>query len=135
MTFAGAAAGYPALISADSQASHVFVSPEWIKRANVHVTPVANDSVELGDGRSAKIIGTCSLRVSMGPFMDRVNASVLQSFAQHHDIILGDDFLKKYKVNLDFEHAVMKVTKGQRRYTIPSYQKGLKAPKELKKKE
>ena len=134
MTFAGSAAGYPALISADSQASHVFVSPEWIKRANVHVTPIA-DSVELGDGRSAKIVGTCSLRVSMGPFIDRVNASVLQSFAQHHDIILGDDFLKKYKVNLDFEQAVMKVTKGQRRYTIPSYQKGLKAPKELKKKE
>lgn len=135
MTFAGSAAGYPALISADSQASHVFVSPEWIKRANVHVTPIA-DSVELGDGRSAKIVGTCSLRVSMGPFVDRVNASVLQSFAHHHDIILGDDFLKKYKVHLNFEQEVMKLTKGQRRYTISSYKKGLtQGPKELRKKE
>ena len=64
---------------------------EWVKRAHAHVTPLV-DSVELGDGRNAKIIGKCSLRLSLGAFNVRSVGLVLQSFSQHHDIILGEEF-------------------------------------------
>lgn len=90
MTSAGTGAGYPAFISADSQDNHVFVNPEWIKHANVHITPIA-ESVQLGDDKSARIIGRCSMRLSLGPFTDRCTGLVLESFGQHHDIVLGEE--------------------------------------------
>jgi hypothetical protein len=117
MTFQGSAAGYPAHISADSQASHIFINPEWLKRAHAHVTPIV-DSVELGDGRNAKIIGRCSLRLSLGAFHVRIVGLVLQSFSQHHDIILGEEFLSKYKAQLDFAKKAMILNKGARKFTI-----------------
>lgn len=119
MTFAGTASGYPALISADSQASHIFVSPDWCKRANVHVTPT-HDSVQVGDGRPAPIIGRCTLRISLGCFAERVTGLVLQGFGPHHDIIVGDEFLSTFKAKLNFAEKTLKLQKGRRTFTIHS---------------
>jgi hypothetical protein len=119
MTFLGHAAGYPARISADSQASHVFVSPEWTRRANVHVTPV-HESVQLGDGSMAKIVGRCSVKLSMGPFSDRVSGLVLESLAPYHDIILGEDFLSSYHAVLNFGAKSITLRKGHRKLTVHS---------------
>lgn len=128
MTFAGTAAGYPAFISADSQASHIFINPEWARRANVHVTPIS-DSVELGDGKNARIIGKCALRLSIGPFTDKVTGLVLQSFSQYHDVIIGDEFLRKYKAKLDYSQKAMVLRKGNRKFTLSTVNsRGLKSP-------
>ena len=119
MTFVGTASGYPAIISADSQASHIFVSPDWCKRANVHVTPVS-DQVLVGDGRPAPIIGRCSLRLNLGCFAERVNGLVLQGFGSHHDIIVGEEFLAPYKAEMCYASKTLKLKKGKRKFTIRS---------------
>jgi hypothetical protein len=83
----------------------------------VHITPIV-EAVELGDGSSANIIGKCSLRLNLGPFQDRIVGLVLQNFSQHHDIILGDEFLSKHKAKLDYKHQAVVLYKGNRKFTI-----------------
>lgn len=88
MHFAGTLAGYPARISADSQASHNYVTQGWATLAGVHVSPFA-DTVELGDGSAvAQIVGRCSLRMHVGSLHDRVEFLVLASMGVYHDAIL-----------------------------------------------
>lgn len=119
MTFAGTASGYPATISADTQASHTFVSPDWCKRANVHVSPLS-EQVQMGDGKTAPIVGRCTLRISLGCFAERVEGLVLQGFGSHHDLIVGEDFLLAHKAKLDFASKTMKLQKGRRTFTVQS---------------
>jgi hypothetical protein len=126
MTFAGSPAEYPAYVS---QEDHLLISLQAVKpvmslsilsgqREPMCISPLLVEAVELGDGSSANIIGKCSLRLNLGPFQDRIVGLVLQNFSQHHDIILGDEFLSKHKAKLDYKHQAVVLYKGNRKFTI-----------------
>ena len=132
MTFQGLAAGYPARIAADSQASHVFVNPEWARRARVHVTPV-RESVQLGDGSTASIIGRCSVKLSLGPFSDRITGLILASFSSYHDIILGEEFLSRNKAVLNYAARSLTLKRGARKFTVQSREISVSVPPRTKK--
>lgn len=121
MTFQGRAAGYPALVAADSQASHVFIRRSLIERSGAHMTPV-NETVKLADGIShAGLIGICAFKLQIGPLHDSVRAYVMNDLASHHDVILGQDWLIARKAVLNYEHMCMSVKKGDRKYTLKSF--------------
>ncbi len=90
MSFHGKVAGYQAVIAADTQASHNFVSEQWVRRAGVHVTPITG-TVTLATGKAAQIVGSCSVRLVIGPWHDVVDCFVM-NMASHHDLILGDSY-------------------------------------------
>jgi len=122
MSFQGTAAGYPVMIGADSQASHIFISQDVVDRARAHMTPMRDMTVELADGMShADVIGICSFKLHMGPLHETVRAYVMKKLASHHDVILGDDWLTAHKTVLDYERTAMTVKKGDRKMTITSY--------------
>jgi hypothetical protein len=103
MTFDGKLAGVGAKIAADSQASHNFVSDIWVNRAGVHVLPQASQ-VTLASGETAQILGNCSLRMQIGPLHDVVECYVLK-MASHHDLIIGEAYLKSRQATLNYAAA------------------------------
>ena len=126
MTFdaqlAGASASvttaHPAQAVSDSAASHCFISRAWVDRFRVHVTPLhANDSAAMADGSALRIYGTCSLKLSLGPYSGRVKAYVTD-LASHHDLILGEDWLKQHEATLCYHKDAMLLRQGSRTYTV-----------------
>lgn len=118
MSFAGKLAGLSAKIAADSQASHNFVSEQWVDRAGVHVIPQAGQAT-LASGETARVLGVCSLRMQIGALHDVVECLVLK-MASHHDLILGEAYLQSRHALLCYATATMTVTKGSRKISVAS---------------
>lgn len=126
MTFDAKLAGASAAVTtahsaqavSDSAASHCFISRAWVDRIRAHVTPLAaDDSAAMADGSALKIYGTCSLKLSLGPFHGRVKAYVTD-LASHHDLILGEDWLKEHAATLCYHKNAMLLRQGARTYTV-----------------
>ena len=116
MTFEGKLAGFPARIAADSQASHNFVSDQWVQRAGVHVKPLANQ-VTLASGEAAHIIRLCTLRLQMEPLHDAIDCFVMR-MASQHDVILGESYLKSRRAVLSYANNTMTLFKGDRKISV-----------------
>lgn len=123
MTFVGTANRYNAAISVyepnavlsvDTQASTSFVSEQWLKRAGVAYDLVPSaQPVELADGRQIRSSGKVSIRLRVGTMNDTVVCQVLDM--PGFDIILGDDWMLRRRVHLDFgNRCAFAYTKGKR---------------------
>jgi hypothetical protein len=107
MTFSGKLAGYPVCVAADnSQASHCFISEQWVQRAGVHVTPLAGQVTLASSGDVAHVIGMCSLRMQIGSLHDVVECFALK-MSTRHDLILGDAYLKARQAVLCYATSMM----------------------------
>jgi hypothetical protein len=126
MTFDAKLAGLQASVTtaisaqavSDSAASHCFINRAWVDRARAHVTPLASDdSAALADGSAMKIYGTCSLKLSLGPFSGRVKAYVTD-LASHHDLILGEDWLKQHAASICYHNDTLLLKQGTHTFTV-----------------
>ncbi len=116
MTLNGKVAGSSASIAVDSQASHNFLSEQWIQRTGVHVTPLAGE-VTMASGEATQIVGTCSVRMVIGPWHDVVECFVIK-MASRHDMLLGEAYLKTRNAVLSYSDRTICFTKGMRKTTL-----------------
>ena len=112
------AASHTAQAVSDTAATHCFVSRAWIQRASAHVTPLAaDDSAALADGSAMRIYGTSTLKITLGPYSGRVKAYVTD-LASHHDLILGEDWLKQHAATICYHKNALLLRQGTRTYTV-----------------
>ena len=113
-------ADHPAQAVSDSAASHCFLSRAWVQRARAHVKPLAaDDSAAMADGSAMKIFGTCTVKLTLGPFSGRVKAFVTD-LASHHDLILGEDWLKQHAATICYHKNALMLRQGARTFTVPA---------------
>lgn len=125
MTFQGTANQFNAVVALDSQASTSFVSLQWLARAGVAHTPVVRNQVELADGRRVDAQGSVSLRLKIGSFADTVECQALDM--PGFDVILGDSWMLKRRVHLDYgTRCAFAYAKGKRHTLRSSVTRGMR---------
>ncbi len=98
---------------ADTGATHVFVSEDFVKRTGLHVSPATHVRVTRADGPSSAIVGECSAKLSLGRFAANVTPLVLTSMSPGVDLILGDAFFKQYRGRVEYtDPPVLSLRKG-----------------------
>jgi hypothetical protein len=84
-------------------------------------------SVQVGDGRFAKVIGACRIPVSIGAYRGFVTALVLDQFSSDFDLVLGESWLKAYKAQLNYgAYGAMRLRVANRSIVITVGQRGRK---------
>ena len=116
MSFNGLVANTPAVISADSQASHNFISTDFVRRVGLHMTPTSGE-VRMGNSVVERVVGVCSVKFRVGALHDQAAFYVLQMHSAH-DLVLGETYLKSRKAVLDYANNSFCVRKGERLVTV-----------------
>eukprot|EP00775_Hariotina_reticulata_P004793 gene4792-biopygen6544 len=107
LDFKGAISGHKGRLKIDAGASHCFISAAFVKRIGLAVTPCVR-SVALADGMSVRVIGVCTARIQLGTFADVVSFNVIQ-LSDEYDVLLGEQWLKRRQVLLDFERGTLTI--------------------------
>ena len=79
-------------------------------------TPITG-TVTLATGKAAQIVGSCSVRLVIGPWHDVVDCFVM-NMASHHDLILGDSYLQSRNAVLSYPAKDITLQKGKRKATL-----------------
>jgi hypothetical protein len=108
-------AGAPAVAAADSQASHCFLSRKFVQKHALATTPF-HRMVELANGSHAQLTAQCYIKVLM-PARDshtyhiqRLHCLVVD-LGEDHDLILGQNWMKKEGAILNYENNTIAVRK------------------------
>lgn len=120
MTFHGQIDGTPCRVALDSMASHSFVRPDFLKvMGRKRVARSESDLVKvvLGNGLQVSSQGIISSKVKFHNLVTTCKLHLL-SLADDFDIILGQDWLVKYKAILNFSDSSCQVQKGTKRFTL-----------------
>ena len=98
MFFSGSASGVSAKILLDSGASHCFIDENFAEQKGFALHPT-NTSVQLADSSEATALLKCHARIHLQWPVSDVTCFVLD-MQQQYDVILRDNWLNKYKVDL-----------------------------------
>jgi len=74
----------------------------------------------VGDNGNTDIIGECTLKVVIQKFGQNVQFKVI-NLIDGVDAILGEPWLKRHGVHLDYEHDVVRIQRHHREVTLFSY--------------
>jgi hypothetical protein len=116
MTFDGQVAHFPARIAADSQASHNFISTDFVRRANLHMQPTSGE-VRMGNSMVERVVGICSVRFRVGALQDQAMFYAIKMHSAH-DLVLGESYLASRKAVLDYDSYSFRVRKGERLISV-----------------
>ncbi len=126
MLFAGTVSGGRATVAlsdahvlVDSGATGPFMSPGYAARLGLRITR-CSDTLTLADGSTAAIHGTCTAKLSLGPFSSRVKFMVAP-LSKQFDIILGNSWLQHHKAVMDYKDTSLTLFKGRRRFTVTKH--------------
>jgi hypothetical protein len=122
MTFRGTAQQSNAVMTLDSTATDSFVATSWLKRAGVSFQATPSTDVQLADGKTVFCRGQIDLRIRMGKLRDTVHCHVLDMAG--FDVILGDDWLTRRRVHMNFGTKTAHVFKGKHRVTLRATTQG-----------
>jgi hypothetical protein len=119
----------PGKIFVDGGANTQYVGVDTCKRMGGVITQLKDQpkSVQVGDGRFAKVIGACRIPVSIGAYRGFVTALVLDQFSSDFDLVLGESWLKAYKAQLNYgAYGAMRLRVANRSIVITVGQRGRK---------
>ena len=104
-----------AIVLLDTGATHSFVSASFMAREQISMRPT-NDKAIVVDGRELVIKGTARLHLAFGGFQTNHHLRVTQLGCE--DVILGMDWLSKYKAVLDCANHTCTLKKGNVKVTL-----------------
>ena len=111
-------AGANSYILLDSAASETFFSMKFAKRIGIFLGQPAG-SVELGDGSESTTFGKINVHVRLGQYQSHVPCTITE-LGNGYDLILGEPWLKKHGVHMNFETANVVIRKGKQIITVKS---------------
>lgn len=117
MCFDAQIAGAAGHVLFDSAATENFI-PESLCRLHGISVSSSPISVILGNKSVASSVGSARVYLKLGAFHQPVQCVVLPDLLDGIDLILGNAFMLKYKVDLLFSRQVCTLKKGNRRITI-----------------
>ncbi len=115
--------GDGASVMVDSGATGPFMTPSYAARNGISVKPVT-DTLTLADGSTVPIQGSCTAKLTIGPFTSKVKFLVTP-LASDFDVILGNSWLRHHQAVIDYKSGSLTVRKGSRRFTITQQNAGL----------
>jgi len=99
----GNIAGRRGRVLLDTGAMENFVGEACLKARGIQYTPALNiTDVQIADGKSIRVLGTCTLNVRVQGLVDQIRALVLPEMTDISDLILGETWMKSRKAVLDF---------------------------------
>ena len=119
MEFQGTVANASANILLDSGAGASFLDARFARIHGITVNP-AKGTITVGDNSNTDIIGECTLKVVIQKFGQNVQFKVI-NLIDGVDAILGEPWLKRHGVHLDYEHDVVRIQRHHREVTLFSY--------------
>jgi hypothetical protein len=119
MLFGCKAAGVDANILFDSGATENFVSASFAETHKIAFQE-ASGVVLLGDNSLAAPLGNAKVHLALGAFHSSIQCTVLKSLIPGIDLIIGEAFMIRHKVVLDYEKTRCTLKKGSRRITAAS---------------
>ena len=96
----------------DSGATHCFIAASLTQKLGLAVQPTAFAPVKLADATSAPILGECRARLRMGSFGAEIRLLVIPTLTASADIVLGQNFLKRYRAVLQPALGELRLTKA-----------------------
>ena len=123
--FRGALGGTKTSVLADSGASHNFVGQALVERLGLHVHPSPYRTVRLADGAPPQVLlGEVKAKLSLGSFNANIRLLVMPATGPETDVLLGDEFLRKYEAELNFRTGKMFLRKAGRIHGVTSVADG-----------
>ena len=119
MLFGCKAAGSEANILFDSGATHNFVTAEFCRTHGVVIEP-KRSSVLLPDNVVANDQGEAYVYVELGPFRERISCLVMTQLLPGVDVLIGNAFMDKHRVDLSYDKKRVSLKKGKRQITVAS---------------
>ena len=118
MMFATNIAGHEATVLLDSGASENFVSQDFCRHAGLRAITAATPTViKLGDGSDMSTRQQCLATFRLQSLPVSVTCHITPLPAEI-SMVLGDDWLKMHKAQLDFEQASCTLIKAKRRHVL-----------------
>ncbi len=86
----------------DSGASHSVIAIETLRkiRRNAVISPLPSQTAQTADGSSIPILGKIQLHITLGKMTVPIQLLVVPHLSQ--DLIIGRDFLRLHKAQIDF---------------------------------
>jgi hypothetical protein len=100
----------------DSGASGSYINTNFASMLGIKESP-SEEHVLLPDGRVHKVLGTVKLRVRLQGFCEQIQLKMLD-LQIPFDVILGDEFLRKYSAILDYATSRISLCKGRRTFVL-----------------
>ena len=126
MEFEGRLAGEPANVLLDTGAGSSFVSARFARDKGIALT-AASGSVRVGDDRCAPIVGVATLKLRIQGYSGSMEFNVVD-LIRGVDVVLGNTWLKKHGVLLDFGNDTASVRKGHKALTLYPCMRGPRVP-------
>jgi Reverse transcriptase (RNA-dependent DNA polymerase)/RNase H-like domain found in reverse transcriptase/Integrase zinc binding domain/Chromo (CHRromatin Organisation MOdifier) domain len=104
-------------IAVDTYASACFVSLAYLKQHGIAYQATPPSDVLLGDNTKLSILGTCTLKVHIQAYQDKVQFWVLD-LKDGLTVILGDSWLDAKKAHLNYSKRLVTLKKGKRQITL-----------------
>ena len=116
MVFSGSAGGASAKIMLDTGASHCFIDLSFAEQNGFALHP-ANSKVQLADGSKATALQKCHLKVNLQRHISDITCFVLD-MQQQYDVILGEDWLNKFRANICYMTKTCTAYKNGAKYLL-----------------
>ena len=117
MCFGAQVAGVSGNVLFDSGATANFVSASFCRSQGVRISADPG-SVTLGNKTSTSFLGKAKVYLKLSAFHQAVDCLVLDELLDGVDLILGQTFMKKHKVDLLYSRDCCTMRKGNRRITV-----------------
>jgi hypothetical protein len=123
MLFQGSIAGVWANVAndagvlIDSGATGPVMDTAFVARGGYRVDTRDADTLVLADGSTVPIHGSCTAKLTLGPFSAKVRFLVAP-LANGFDVILGNSWLRHHQAVVNYRNSSLTLYKGNRRYTV-----------------
>ena len=119
MQFAGSVSGAPASCLLDSGCTNTLMSAAYARRMNIAVEQGGGASLQvaLPNGVVCSSSGACKVRLKLQQFSAELTCHVIE-LAEPYEVILGEDWLRKYSATLSWRHKCCVLTKGSQRISL-----------------
>ena len=102
----------------DIVASHCYLNSSYATCIGLNVAK-SNGLVMLENGLEVELEGTINVHVKIQQYQSQISYLVTK-LSDGFDLILGDEWLEKHKVHIDYESKACVLHKGNKKITIQS---------------
>ena len=129
MLFHGVLAGLPAVVLADSGASHTLIDQAFVLQDQLTIRPCPFSSASLASGQTVNLLGQTTVKLGLGPASVTVTALVMTSLVPGLHLILGDEWLTHRKVHLDYDTLSLWFMRHGHKVVLPSLSQAPRTPR------